>query len=279
MSMGTPAQSLTSVGWYQRALDEAANGRRKRVMRWFRGRSFLMFHVSLYAVGIVALFAVDLIRAPESLWIGTVALAWAVLIVIHAAIAGLVWATGLLRDDTSNEAAAPGWLSAGWREDRGEPQDANFRMAAAAAQLPPTASEQPLPLAVTQTWAAPQPIQQAPPPAATKRPEPAIAPGSGLGETPLSPWGGWEPKSAAEIARTATSSNHSSERASWTEASAVAWLSHASDAGPSRTPPSPAEDVDSDVRKEQRRSRLRARYAAHDDAGSADENPVGTPRS
>lgn len=272
--MSTPAQSLTSLGWYQRALDEAADGRRTRVMRWFRGRSFLMFHLSLYAVGIVALFAIDLIRTPESLWVGTVALAWAALIVIHAAIAGLVWAVGLLRDDMPREAPEPGWFSSGWRGNRTEPQVAAFR---SATELPatPAETEHPLPLTVPQAWATPQPIQAAPrvqDPASTIFQEPAVAGAYPLradpGEPSQSPWGGWEPTSAADVARGATSGSRASERASWTEASAVAWLAQASNDPPATTSSAPTGDAHPDAFEKHLRSRLKTKYAAQDNESS-----------
>ncbi len=293
--MSTPAQSLTSLGWYQRALDEAADGRRTRVMRWFRGRSFLMFHLSLYAVGIVALFAIDLIRTPESLWVGTVALAWAALIVIHAAFAGLIWAVGLLRDDMPREAPEPGWFSSGWRGTRTEPQVAAFRSATElpAAPAAPAETEHPLPLTVPQAWATSQPVQAAPrvpDPASTIFHEPAVAGAYPLraepGEPSQSPWGGWEPTSAADVARGATSGSRASERASWTEASAVAWLAQASNVPPATTSSAPTGDAHPDAFEEHLRSRFKTRYAAQDNESSeasnarnASDDSAGTSRS
>ncbi|MGI8485145.1 MAG: hypothetical protein ACR2OU_12885 [Thermomicrobiales bacterium] len=278
--MSTPAQSLTSLDWYRQSLDESGNGRRGVWVRWFRGPSFLLFHVSLYVISIVFLFAIDLIRSPASFWIENLAFAWAALIVVHAAIAGLIWAIGLLKEDRPSEKHDLQWSSTsttgGWGEKREEPQDANFRMSAPHSDdkairtnVPPMHSA---PISTTNDTPAAQPPQSwssidqssvaASPPVPASVPAPASAAGH------ASPWSGWEPASAAAIARQALEGTTSGERASWTEASDAAWLTHASDS------PSP----DSDTFKQQFRGRRERRRADRSKTAKAfDEEDSGPP--
>lgn len=279
--MSTPVQPLTSLDWYRQALDESANRRRNGWLRWFRGLSFLLFHVSLYAISIVLLFAVDLIRSPGSLWIVNLALAWAVLIVVHAAIVGLIWAIGLLQEDESSEKHDLRWSSAtaspGRRAKHEEPQDADFRMAAqipgARATTSATVARAALPTTTTtvaaestQSWSS---IKQ-PSSAAASAPAPLSPPTPTSAASPESPWSGWEPASPATVARQALEGDRSGERASWTEASAAAWLTRAS--GTTTTAPSSANpSSDSDTLKRKLSTRLERRNAGR--AGAPEPQP------
>ena len=265
--MSTPVQSLTSLDWYRQALDESANGRRSPWIRWFRGLSFLLFHVSLYAISIVLLFAIDLIRSPGSLWIDKVALAWAVLIVVHAAIVGLIWAIGLLKEDESSETHELRWSSAstsgGWGAKREEPQDADFRMSVPIPDVTvartTTSPARSAPLTTAATATPPPTWSSIKPPASPSAPVSESAPPSAAGHE--SPWSGWEPASAATIARRALEGTGSGERASWTEASAAAWLTHASGtSAPNSANPSTTTS-DPDTFKQQFRNRLERRNA------------------
>jgi len=220
----TPVQSLTSLEWYREALNEGADGQGRGALRWLRGLPFLRAHISLYALAIVALFALNLVRSPGSLWIDNVALAWAALLVVHAACAGLIWAIGLLRESEREEARDQTWAVARLQAPRNEPQEAEYRMAAAeSAPDTPIAAEVP-------TWqpAAPTPtVTPTPKSAAAETDAPADSPAvEASPPTKSSPWSGWEPRSPADIAREAEASQ---ERASWKEAAAAAWLARESD--------------------------------------------------
>lgn len=286
--MSTPMQSLTSLDWYRQALDESAHGRRVTWVRWFRGLSFLLFHISLYAISIVLLFAIDLIRSPASLWIHNVAFAWAALIVVHAAIVGLIWAIGLLTEDESHDKHELRWSSAttspGRGANHGEPQDADFRMVAqipgtaaittsTAAQAAPSSTVSRVAAEFTQSWSS----IKSPPLAAPSAPVPASPPAPTSAATAESPWSGWEPASPATVARQALEGARSGERASWTEASAAAWLTRAS--GTTTTAPSSASpSSDSDTLKRKLSTRLERRNAVR--AGSpepADGEVSGIP--
>lgn len=225
----TPVQSLTSLEWYREALNEGADGQGRGALRWLRGLPFLRAHISLCALAIVALFALNLIRSPGSLWIDNVALAWAALLVVHAACAGLIWAIGLLRESEREEARDQTWAVARLQAPRNEPQEAEYRMAAAAA-TEESAPDTPI-AAEVPTWQSVAPTPTVTPPAPPAAPE-AEAPGA---DSPAvepappaksSPWSGWEPRSPADIAREAEASQ---ERASWKEAAAAAWLAREAD--------------------------------------------------
>lgn len=85
---------------------------------WWGGPGFLRLHVSLFLAAIPALFLVNLILSPDRLWVGRAGLAWLALLVVHAAIVGMLWAIRLLGQDsaTSDRSPAPtpdsGWAPA-----------------------------------------------------------------------------------------------------------------------------------------------------------------------
>jgi len=227
----TPVQSLASLEWYREAFNEGADGRGRGALRWLRGWPFLRAHISLYALAIVALFALNLVRSPGSLWIDNVALAWAALLVVHAACAGLIWAIGLLRESEREEARDQTWAVARLQAPRNEPQEAEYRMAvAAAAATAESTADAPI-AAEVPTWqpATPTPtVTPTPPSGAPEAAAPAGAASTVEPSPPAksSPWSGWEPRSPADIAREAEASQ---ERASWKEAAAAAWLARDSD--------------------------------------------------
>ncbi|HEU0163960.1 MAG TPA: hypothetical protein VFQ54_02885, partial [Thermomicrobiales bacterium] len=127
---------MTSLDWYREALHESSHARRTRIAQWFRGWPFLKLHLSVFAFAIVVLFALNVARTSGGLWIGTVALAWLAVIVIHAAVGGIIWALDLLRQDPDRlEAEDLPWTAINLRPlgggggGRGEPQDIDYRMA------------------------------------------------------------------------------------------------------------------------------------------------------
>lgn len=203
-------------------------------MRWLRGFGAFRAHISLFLATIVLLFAINLIRSADDLWITRVIVIWAAILVIHAAIIGILWALAILSqpDTDSSPATTTGpirWATSAWRTSpASEPTDADFRHATVSAPdamnavaqdtiiVPPAPWTQepdaPIETASTVVWPTP-PVETAPPPAS--------APSQPAPTSPSSPWEGWEPTSPADVARKAISS---SERASWKEASAAAWL-------------------------------------------------------
>lgn len=101
MGTETPERPFESLEWYRAATRPDRSGERgaARIVSWFKGIGFLTGHISVFAVGIVALLIVNLLRSPQDLWIDRVGAAWAMLITIHGVAIGLVWAIGLLGKD------------------------------------------------------------------------------------------------------------------------------------------------------------------------------------
>lgn len=95
---GSQGRPFESLDWYRAAVraESQDDGSAARLRSWLTGLGFLTVHVSAFAVGIVALVAVNLLRSPQDLWADRAGAAWALLLTIHAVAIGLVWAIRLL---------------------------------------------------------------------------------------------------------------------------------------------------------------------------------------
>jgi hypothetical protein len=156
----------------------------------------LQAHISLYALGIVALYAINLIRNPDDVWADRWILAWTVLVLIHAVVVGLLWAVRQWNAD----------------EPPDEPLLMTRRAPGPAWAMPPAESAN---------------AQEARFRVNDDRPEPVQA-------APWSDWSGEMP--GPEIPE--------SERASWSEAAAAAWLDRTGQLTP------PSDDTDETSKSE-----------------------------
>lgn len=186
-----PSRPFESLAWYR---DAARNGFRdeqpdKPFLAWLSGFGLLQVHISVYALGIVALYSVNLIRDPGESWAERWILAWTVLVLIHAVVVGLLWT---LRQWNADEPDEP--LLMARRQSGG----------AWAIQPAESANAQEATFRVNET--SQEPVEA----------------------EPWSDWSGEMP--GPEIP--------ASERASWSEAAAAAWL----DRTGQLTPPSDDSD-------------------------------------
>lgn len=184
-----PTRPFESLEWYR---DAARNNfqdddPRQGLARWAGGFGMLHAHVSVFAVGIVVMLTINLIRTPGDIWSARWIMAWTVLLLLHAVAIGFLWAMRQWNSDAPDEALlmAPArerehvsTFSWGLQSNGNDAQDVDFRVAdEPRASRPPTG------------------------------PDPVDAPG----------WSGWNSSDEADEAPGA-------ERASWKEASAAAWL-------------------------------------------------------
>jgi hypothetical protein len=192
-----PSRPFESLEWYR---DAARNNFRddragSSLAQWARGFGMLHAHISLFAISIVVLLAINLLRDPENIWADRWIMGWTVLILIHAVIVGVLWAIAQWNTDAPDEALLMNGSRNGWQQSQlfawgssQSAQDVDFRMRS------------------VETTEATPPVEA---------------------ETPG--WTGWnadgEPGDVPE-----------SERASWQEASAAAWLDR------SDKTPKPASD-------------------------------------
>lgn len=98
METDTSGRPFESLEWYRAAV-RADERDPPGIMSWLKGIGFLSAHISVFAVGIVALLIINLLRSPQDLWVDRAGAAWAMLLTIHAVAIGLVWAIGLLGKD------------------------------------------------------------------------------------------------------------------------------------------------------------------------------------
>lgn len=105
METETRGRPFESLEWYRAAVRSSYHDERSatRVWSWLKGIEFLTVHISVFAIGIVALFVLNLLRSPENLWVDRAGAAWALLLTIHGVVIGLIWAIGLLGKE-ENEA-------------------------------------------------------------------------------------------------------------------------------------------------------------------------------
>jgi hypothetical protein len=100
-----PSRPFESLAWYR---DAARNGFRdeqpeKPFLAWLQGFGLLQAHISVYALGIVALYSINLVRDPGDSWAERWILAWTVLVLIHAVVVGLLWALKQWNADEPDE--------------------------------------------------------------------------------------------------------------------------------------------------------------------------------
>ena len=100
-----PSRPFESLAWYR---DAERNGFRddgpgRPVLDWLRGYGLLQAHISVFALGIVGLYAINLISSPGDMWSERWILAWTVLVLIHAVVIGLLWALRLWNAEEDDE--------------------------------------------------------------------------------------------------------------------------------------------------------------------------------
>ncbi|MEJ7901068.1 MAG: hypothetical protein WKF63_04430 [Thermomicrobiales bacterium] len=182
-----PSRPFESLEWYREAARNnfRDDDPRKSLARWANGLGMLHAHASLFAVGIVVLLGINLIRTPDSIWASRWIMAWTVLLLLHAVIIGFLWAMRQWNSDTPDEAlqmtSAREWerqATFSWGQNGTEAQDVDFRVTTSTRPASPSSD-----------------------------PEPASDPG----------WAGWNSADQDDDVPAA-------ERASWKEASAAAWL-------------------------------------------------------
>lgn len=219
-SRGRPFESLD---WYRAAVraERQEGGSADRLRSWLTGLGFLTVHVSVFAVGIVALVAVNLLRSPQDLWADRAGAAWALLLTIHAVAIGLVWAVRLLGKE--EPAALQVIPDAEWRRP---------------ASWPVTKADAPAPQAhppvtsATQTSGAPSSAPDAPPAPTVASPGPP--PG-------WSSWGQSQTQTTPTVATT-------EPKPSWKEAATWLIRRRGGTAQPPPASPRPSPPADGDHR-------------------------------
>jgi hypothetical protein len=101
-----PYRPFESLEWYREAArnnfrDDAG---RSSLARWASGVGMLHTHISLFAVGIVAMLTINLLRSPDNIWADKWSMAWTVLVLIHAVAIGIAWAIQQWNSDAPDEA-------------------------------------------------------------------------------------------------------------------------------------------------------------------------------
>lgn len=201
-----------SLEWYRDATRSSSGGH-ARFLDWARGIGFLSVHVSVYALGTVAMFVVNLLRAPDAIWVDRATPIWTLIVVIHAGVVGLLWAIGQLDREDDEPIRIVTDLS--WRQAKTWPGDGPVGAApealvtvAAPPLVPHPPQDRVVGLQTTQQF------------------RPASSPSAGQSRVgaPASretKWSGWESESPQRIAP------DDPNRASWQEAAAAAWRDRA----------------------------------------------------
>lgn len=101
MDPETPNRPFESLEWYREAVrvhrhDDSGGA---RALSWLKSADFLTVHISAFAIGIVTLLVINLLRSPDDLWVDRAGAAWALLLTIHGVGIGLLWAIGQLGND------------------------------------------------------------------------------------------------------------------------------------------------------------------------------------
>jgi len=117
METETPGRSFEPLDWYREAVgsNRMAAWSPARLGEWLKGAEFLIAHISVFAVGIVALIVINLLRSPTELWVDRVGAAWALLLIIHGAAVALIRAIEFLEKEDSEALQAvpnPEWRQA-----------------------------------------------------------------------------------------------------------------------------------------------------------------------
>jgi hypothetical protein len=192
--MQAPQRPFESLDWYR----EAQGGHDDEHPWLSRARSFsaVRAHISLFAVGSVLLLAINLMRAPGNVGADRWIAIWGLIVIMHAVVTGIAWLVMQLiaADDELRPASEVRW----------DPMR-TWRLPTAA---PGTPFVGPIPL-----------IDQAMPTNGVA-PDPQV--GMATEPPPPSGWRTVEPEQAAPV---------SSERASWSEAAAAAWLARGHQTG------------------------------------------------
>jgi hypothetical protein len=141
-----PTRPFESLDWYRDAARHNFQSRQSPgFSSWAQGLGMLHAHISVFAVGSVALCLLNAIRTPDSFWVGRWIVAWMVLVLIHGVVTGFIWA---IRQWDSDDVDEPVWLirrdpevipaPESWARVGDDVQDAEFRDAhdRAAAQGP-----------------------------------------------------------------------------------------------------------------------------------------------
>lgn len=204
-----PTRPFESLEWYRNAARNnfRDDDPRRGLARWASGFGLLHTHVSLFAVGTVVLLVINLIRTPEDVWAGRWIMAWTVLLLLHAVVIGFLWALKQWDSEAPDEAL----LMTPSRE-REPPPVFSWGLDGANGQ-----DAQDVDFRVT---------------TATRRDVPTRSPDSNASST----WAGWNTIDQDE-------EPPASERASWKEASAAAWLER-SRSTPTPNPPKPRAKPD-----------------------------------
>jgi len=100
-----PTRPFESLAWYR---DAARNGFRDddapSWSRWATGWGMLRTHISVFAFGMVILYALNLFFDADAGWAGWWILAWMALIGIHAIVVTLLWVLRQWNADAPDEA-------------------------------------------------------------------------------------------------------------------------------------------------------------------------------
>lgn len=216
MDPETPNRPFESLEWYR----EAVRGHRHddrgaaRVLSWLKSADGLTVHISVFAVGVVALLVINLLRSPDDLWIDRAGAAWALLLTIHGVGIGLIWAIAQLGND--DHQALQVIPDAEWRRQSGAwPAPPHSDPGIAAARTAPVPAEgQGAQIAVSVPVRTPPPV-------------------TGQFVPPASGWSSWgenggEPAAAGD-----------EPKASWKET--ATWLTRS---GPGRSPAAIDKPVD-----------------------------------
>lgn len=101
MDPETPNRPFESLEWYRDAVraHRHNDGGGARALSWLKSADCLTVHISVFAVGIVTLLVINLLRSPDDLWIDRAGAAWALLLTIHGVGIGLLWAIAQLGND------------------------------------------------------------------------------------------------------------------------------------------------------------------------------------
>jgi hypothetical protein len=212
--MQAPTRPFESLEWFREAStgDYRPRGPWRNALRWLRSSRCFAFHIGLFALGITIALALNVARSPGDIWVDRLAIGWAILLVIHAGIVLMIWATGLLTGNGNRAPVYPGTVL--------RPR-----------QLPPVAPPPTAAQASTATatdWPAPPP-EVAPVPEAWAAPAAKPSAWSPWGQQASTP-GEWSTTTGTGTdtepvqGPPAPADSRQSEPASWREASPGAWL-------------------------------------------------------
>lgn len=212
MGTETPDRPFESLEWYRAAVRSNRSDERgaARVLSWLKGIEFLTVHISVFAVGVVALLVINLLRSPQDLWVDRAGAAWAMLLTIHAVSIGLIWAIGLLgKDDHEALQVIP---DAEWRRSSASWPRAVVKKGPPATAIATSAHQGGTPAApASGEELAAQPAHQPSSPAADGQPPQPMPPGP-------PGWSAW----GQETGQVPPSAEPNEPKASWKEA--ATWL-------------------------------------------------------